>query len=253
MHHVQENVTMNSAKKELTQAKRGTSHALGVIPFLASCRQNLPGARGVCGVVALLCVLSLSGCHWDMWDNGRLKPYERSTFPAFTGSSAQNIVAGTVSYNSGRIDEHLNSGKVNGELINDFPEGIELSRELLERGQTRFNIYCSPCHGLTGHGDGMIVQRGFPPPPSYHEDPRLLEAPLGYFVDVMTNGFGRMYSYASRISPEDRWAVAAYLRTLQLSQHAAPQLLPGDILELARQGGPEEEPEPATEEHGNEH
>jgi mono/diheme cytochrome c family protein len=94
-----------------------------------------------------------------------------------------------------------------------------LTADLLERGQERFNIFCRPCHGGLGNGDGVVVERGFPPPPSYH-DPRLREAPLGHFFDVVTNGFGRMTSYAARIPPRDRWAIAAYVRALQLSQNA---------------------------------
>ena len=92
-------------------------------------------------------------------------------------------------------------------------------------GRERYNIYCSPCHDYTGSGKGLVVQRGFPPPPSYHLD-RLVKAPAGHFFDVITNGYGTMYSYASRVTPEDRWAIAAYIRALQLSQHAALQDVP---------------------------
>ena len=98
---------------------------------------------------------------------------------------------------------------------------MQVTRELIARGQQRFDIYCAVCHVATGAGNGMIVQRGFPAPPSFHEQ-RLRDAPVGHFVDVITNGYGVMYSYASRVMPEDRWASAAYIRALQLSQHAAP-------------------------------
>ncbi|HLI20209.1 MAG TPA: cytochrome c [Stellaceae bacterium] len=91
---------------------------------------------------------------------------------------------------------------------------------LLQRGQERFDIYCAPCHARTGNGDGMIVQRGFPAPPSYMSD-RLLAAPSQHFYDVITNGYGAMFSYADRVAPADRWAIAAYIRALQASQHAA--------------------------------
>ena len=94
-----------------------------------------------------------------------------------------------------------------------------LTAALLARGRERFDIYCSPCHGLDGQGDGMVVQRGFPRPPSYLE-PRLLAAPAGTFYDAITKGYGVMYSYASRVEPRDRWAIVAYIRALQLSQHA---------------------------------
>ena len=99
-----------------------------------------------------------------------------------------------------------------------FP--FPVTREVLLRGRERFNIYCSPCHGRTGSGDGMIVQRGFKTPPSFHEA-RLAAAPVGYIFDVITNGFGAMYPYASRITPEDRWKIVAYIRALQLSRNAS--------------------------------
>lgn len=98
---------------------------------------------------------------------------------------------------------------------------------LLERGQQRFRIYCTPCHSELGDGHGMIVQRGFPPPPSYHID-RLRAAPVEHFYDVITHGYGAMYSYANRVQPDDRWAIAAYIRALQLSQHASIDDVPAD-------------------------
>jgi mono/diheme cytochrome c family protein len=97
----------------------------------------------------------------------------------------------------------------------------------MARGQERFNVFCSPCHGRTGMGNGMIVQRGFRQPPSYHEE-RLRTAPVGYFFDVMTNGFGAMQDYAAQVPPADRWAIAAYIRALQLSQHATVADVPAD-------------------------
>jgi mono/diheme cytochrome c family protein len=100
-----------------------------------------------------------------------------------------------------------------------------VTADVLARGQQRFNIYCSPCHGEAGDGSGMIVQRGFKHPPSYHID-RLRRAPIGYFFDVMTNGFGAMMDYAAQVPPKDRWEIAAYIRALQLSQNASP----GDVL-----------------------
>jgi len=102
-------------------------------------------------------------------------------------------------------------------LVDNFPSPI--TREILLRGQERYNIFCSPCHDRVGNGQGMIVQRGFRRPPSFHID-RLREAPVGYFFDVITNGFGAMYDYGDRVPPPDRWAIIAYIRALQLSQHA---------------------------------
>ena len=133
------------------------------------------------------------------------------------GRSARPVVPGTVARDQLRTDEALYTGKLNGVEVNTFP--FPITREILERGRDRYNIYCTPCHDRNGEGQGMIVQRGFPPPPSYHID-RLRQAPVGHFYNVITNGYGTMYSYASRITPQDRWAIAAYIRVLQLSQSA---------------------------------
>ena len=108
-------------------------------------------------------------------------------------------------------------GKENGVEADEFP--FPITRADLERGRERYNIYCTPCHDYTGSGHGMIVQRGFPQPPSYHIQ-RLREAPAGHFFGVITNGFGAMYSYAARIEPADRWRIAAYIRVLQFSRNA---------------------------------
>jgi cytochrome c len=134
-------------------------------------------------------------------------------------------VPGTVARGQLRIDDHLYKGKVDGKDADTFPFPITANDIL--RGQQRFNIYCTPCHDYTGSGRGMIVQRGFPQPPSLHID-RLRQAPVGHFFDVMTNGFGNMYSYAARVTPEDRWRIAAYIRALQLSEHATPADVPED-------------------------
>src|SRR5439155_22904921 len=120
-------------------------------------------------------------------------------------------------------DEAFFAGKIGTNLVETFP--IEVTRKVLERGRERYDIYCSPCHARTGEGNGMIVQRGFPPPPSYHID-RLRQAPVGHFYDVITHGYGIMYSYANRVSVEDRWAIAAYIRALQLSQNVKVDELP---------------------------
>jgi len=133
------------------------------------------------------------------------------------GRSARPAVPGTVARGNLRINSHLYTGKVNGVVVDAFP--FPVTRQVLERGRERYNIYCTPCHDEVGTGHGMIVRRGFPPPPSYHSD-RLRTAPAGHYFDVMTNGFGAMRSYADRVSPQDRWAIVAYIRALQLSQHA---------------------------------
>jgi mono/diheme cytochrome c family protein len=127
------------------------------------------------------------------------------------------------------LNEALYTGKENGEYIEKVP--IPVTQALLERGQERYDIFCSPCHSRLGDGQGMIVQRGFPQPPSYHTE-RLRQQPDGYYYDVITNGFGKMYSYASRIHPEDRWAIVAYIRALQLSQNFPVESLPESDLPL---------------------
>jgi mono/diheme cytochrome c family protein len=176
-----------------------------------------------CGVALLGATAMLfSGCRMDMHIQPKYLPYDPTTF-FDDGRSERQPVPGTVARGQLRLDELLYTGKENGVESNRFP--FPITHEDLERGRQRFNIYCTPCHDYTGSGRGVIVQRGFPPPPSYHID-RLRNAPVGHFFDVMTNGFGSMYSYASRIDPEDRWRIAAYIRVLQLSQHATLQDVP---------------------------
>jgi hypothetical protein len=126
-------------------------------------------------------------------------------------------VEGTVAQGQLQLDEQLYTGKINGVLAGTLP--MPLTGQLLERGQERFNIYCSPCHDRAGSGQGIVVRRGFRRPSSFHID-RLREAPIGYFFEVMTNGFGAMLDYAVQVIPYDRWAIAAYVRALQLSQYA---------------------------------
>jgi mono/diheme cytochrome c family protein len=152
-----------------------------------------------------------------MHDQPRYKPLASTTF-FDDGRSARPPIEDTVARGQLRVNDARYTGKENGKDIDFFP--IAISRADLTRGQERFNIFCSPCHGRTGDGRGMIVSRGFKqPPPSYH-DPRLVNAPVGHFFDVMTNGYGAMYSYASRVPVDDRWRIAAYIRALQLSQNA---------------------------------
>jgi mono/diheme cytochrome c family protein len=168
--------------------------------------------------VALTIVASvLAGCRQDMQVQPRYNPYDPSAFFG-DGRSVRPLVAGTVARGQLHLDELLYTGKVNGKEADLFP--FPIAKVDLERGRQRYNIYCAPCHDYTGSGQGMIVLRGFPQPPSFHMD-RLRHAPAGHFFDVMTNGLGVMYSYSARISPEDRWRIAAYVRALQLSQGAA--------------------------------
>ena len=166
---------------------------------------------------AVVCALLLGACRQDMQVQPKILPLRESRFFE-DGRSARPVVAGTVARGQLRTDELLFTGKSNGADAVQFPFAI--TRQDLERGRERYNIYCSPCHGASGDGQGMIVQRGFPPPPSYHTD-RLRQAPAGHFFDVITNGYSTMFSYASRVNPQDRWRIAAYIRALQLSQNGA--------------------------------
>jgi hypothetical protein len=163
-----------------------------------------------------------------MWNGSRIKPLEMvpevASLASFTGGvTALPIIEGTVPFESAELDSFYYTGKINGDYATSFP--FEITREVLERGRERYTIFCSPCHGQTGDGRGMIVQRELKQAGNYH-DPRLMASPPGYFFDVMTNGFGVMYGYASRISPEDRWAIAGYIRVLQLSQDASIEDVP---------------------------
>jgi mono/diheme cytochrome c family protein len=168
--------------------------------------------------------LALAGCRQDMHDAPRYEPLEATTFFA-NGQSARQPVVNTVARGQLREDRHLDEGVVDGKPAETFP--MPITDEVMKRGQERFNVFCSPCHGRTGAGNGMIVQRGFRQPPSYHED-RLRNAPVGYFFDVMSHGFGAMQDYSSQVPIADRWAIAAYIRALQLSQRATVEDVPAD-------------------------
>jgi mono/diheme cytochrome c family protein len=171
----------------------------------------------------LLASIALAACRQDMHDAPRYEPLEASAFFTDT-SSARMPVANTVSRNPlADTDELLYTGKINGTLANQFP--MPVTAAVLARGQERYNIFCSPCHGRTGKGDGIVVQRGMRQPPSFMED-RLRNAAAGYFFDVMTHGFGAMQDYAAQIAVEDRWAIVAYERALQFSQHATVNDVP---------------------------
>jgi mono/diheme cytochrome c family protein len=166
-------------------------------------------------VFAFIVVIS-SACRQDMHDQPKYVPLRASAF-FDDGRSARPVVAGTVARGQLRDDSLMHTGKIGGADATIFP--FQVDARVMARGQERFNIFCSPCHGRTGQGDGMVVQRGYRRPPSYHQD-RLRDAAVGHFFDVMTNGFGAMPDYAAQIKAEDRWAIAAYIRALQLSEHA---------------------------------
>ena len=192
-----------------------------------------------------MCVV-LAACRQDMHDAPSYDPLQQSAFFP-DGAASRMLVANTVARGQLREDEHLYTGKVNGQVAAEFP--MPVTAEVMARGQERFNVYCSPCHGRTGMGNGMIVQRGFRAPPSYHEE-RLRNVPVGYFFDVMTSGFGAMQDYSAQVPVTDRWAIAAYIRALQLSQRASVSDVPADRrgdLDAAAPTPAATEPRPAQE------
>jgi mono/diheme cytochrome c family protein len=149
-----------------------------------------------------------------MYDKARWKPLEKNNFFA-DGAMARPLPEGTVARGSAVNTDLMSTGKINGQFADAFP--FALTEDIVKHGQKQFTTFCTPCHGRLGDGNGMIVQRGFPRPNSFHTD-SLRARPVGYFLHVMTNGSGKMYSYAGSVQPKDRWAIAAYIRALQLSQ-----------------------------------
>jgi len=168
--------------------------------------------------------LFLAGCRNDMHDQPRYKPLASSEFFS-DHRAARPVIDDTVARGHLRIDEARYTGKIEGNDIDQFP--IPIAKADIERGQTRFNIYCTPCHGYLGDGNGMVVLRGYRQAASYYTD-KMVKAPVGHFFDVITNGFGAMPSYASRIAPDDRWRIIAYIRALQLSESAKIADVPAD-------------------------
>ena len=175
-------------------------------------------------LVVLPLVALAGGCRQDMHDQPKYRPLRGSELFA-DKRSARPLVEGTVARGTLREDAPYYAGKTKDGFVTELP--VPVTAQLLERGQTQFQVFCAPCHGRTGRGDGMIVRRGFKQPSSYHVD-RLRQMPIGYFYDVITIGFGAMPDYAAQIAPADRWAIAAYVRTLQLSQHAPASALSAD-------------------------
>ena len=180
--------------------------------------------RYTCTVAALgVLALVSAGCRQDMHDQPKFKPYAKSDFYS-DERSARPLVDGTIARGHLGDDELFETGKVGGKPADVFP--LAITGAVLERGRERYNIYCSPCHGQTGQGDGMIVRRGYRKPPTFHQD-RLREAAAGYLFDVTSRGFGAMPDYATQVAAGDRWAIIAYLRVLQRSQHATIADVPG--------------------------
>ena len=203
-------------------------------------------------LISVFCILtSACGVRFDMQDQPRYKAYKKSEFFPDNRAS-RDVPEGTVARGQLKDNKAFFTGKIDNPdpnaqaasttnaqgntIVTSFPNAIEefplpVTKELIDRGENRYNIYCIVCHGPTGNGDGMIVRRGFSPPPTYHDD-RLRNAPVGHYFDVMTNGWGKMNSYASKLTAADRWAVAAYIRALQASQN------PDQILKMNSNSAP---------------
>ena len=173
-------------------------------------------ARAHYVIAAALVLAVAAGCRRDMQDQPRYDPFEQSAFFP-DGRASRPRVPGTVARGHLNEDEAFFSGKTGGAYATVAP--VAATEPVLARGRERFNIYCSPCHDRAGTGQGIVVQRGYKRPPSFHDE-RLRQLPIGYFFDVITNGYATMPSYAAQIPPADRWAIATYMRALQRSQHA---------------------------------
>ena len=176
-----------------------------------------------------------AGCRQEMADQPRYDALEASAFFA-DGQSARHLVPNTVARGHLPDLSPFSTGKADGALVKTLP--IEISAKLFARGQERYGIFCTPCHDQLGNGQGIVVQRGFPRPPSFHSG-ALREVPVGHFFEVITHGFGGvMPAYGSLISSYDRWAIIAYIRALQFSQYAAVVELPADIRQHIQESSP---------------
>lgn len=195
--------------------------------------------RATYGLLLAAYCLLVGGCgiRQDMQDQPRLKTYKKSAFFS-DGRGSRDLPAGTVPRGQLRENKAFYTGKIDNPstavaetttnaagntIVTTFPNAIDefpvpVTKEFVDRGQERYNIYCIVCHGPVGSGDGMIVRRGFSQPPTYHDD-RLRNAPVGHYFDVISNGWGKMNGYAASIQPADRWAIIAYIRALQVSQN----------------------------------
>jgi hypothetical protein len=191
--------------------------------------------RRICFAAVLLALaLGAVSCRQDMHDQPKFIPLRPSEFFA-DGRSERPLIEGTIARGHLNDDVVFYTGKgPDGKPVDTFP--FPVTKDVILRGQDRFNVYCTPCHDYTGYGSGMIVRRGYRKPPSYHID-RLRQVPNGYIFDVITSGFGAMPDYAAQIPPADRWAIVSYIRALQLSQNASVNDVPPDARGQLDSGG----------------
>ena len=174
-------------------------------------------------ILSVFCCLFLfNACRQDMADQPAYRPLQESDFFA-DGQASRPLIQGTVARGQLRDDIHLYTGKKDGQLVTTFPFVVD--KEVVKRGQERFNIYCAPCHGQTGVGNGMIVQRGFKKAASYYDD-EVRKKPIGHYFDVITNGYGAMAGYSAQVNVRDRWAIISYIKALQESQPGSINPLP---------------------------
>lgn len=178
--------------------------------------------RAACAL-ALVTTSACENAAQNMYDQPKNKPLAASPLWA-DGRASRPREPDTVAFSSGPLAD-VSSGERG--VVSAPSRGVVYTRAALMRGRERFGIYCAPCHGLAGDGNGYITLRGFPHPPTYHSD-RLRAASDEHFFDVITHGYGVMYPYADRVAPDDRWAIIAYIRALQLSQHATLSSLPAE-------------------------
>jgi len=202
--------------------------------------------------------LALVACRQDMHDQPKHKPFDESVLFK-DRRSARPKLPGTVARGHLDEDDHYYRGKIEGKPAESFParlstvfggHGVSWQSAMVARGEERYAIHCTPCHGTLGDGNGMIVQRGMTRPPSMHIE-RLQKAGPGYYFDVMTVGFGAMFDLADRIKVEDRWAIAAYIRALQLSQNATLAMVPKEYVKDGQIVAPPPAGAPAVDQHGN--
>lgn len=201
-------------------------------PDVGKIERPAPRLAAVLGATLAVVLVTTAGCRQGLYDQAKYEPFEASALYA-DGTSARPLPAHTVARDHLRQNVGYFTGKdETGEFVTAFP--MEVTLEVLERGQERFNIFCSPCHGLTGAGNGMIVQRGYKRPATYLED-WVLFMPVGFFVNAMTEGYGVMPSYASQVPPDDRWAIAAYIKVLQAARNVPVSELTPDQQEVLAQ------------------
>lgn len=203
---------------------------------MSRCRSLDPTALALC-----LCLLSamVAGCRGQLSESPPVHLNLNMDFQTKVGPQAADDFfpdkrgmrlppAGTIAYGHLKADDHYHRGKTGGAFATSLPSQIPLTKELLVRGQERFGIYCVPCHDAAGTGNGIVTKRGMLPPTSYH-DPRLLQEPVGYVYDVITNGKRTMLPYAGQIGTDDRWAIAAYVKALQVSRQGGPEDVPAEV------------------------